>query len=86
MVRCDEELLFILCFITLMSIFFIFLFVVINNSYELGEKSRGTGLWVKMKPEYGDQTEDLDLLILGMYIPNHVFEMKVNLLFYLMAY
>jgi hypothetical protein len=34
-------------------------------SYELGEKSRGTALWVKMKPEYGDQTEDLDMLILG---------------------
>jgi hypothetical protein len=37
-------------------------------SYELGEKSRGTALWVKMKPEYGDQTEDLDMLILGKCI------------------
>jgi hypothetical protein len=37
-------------------------------SYELGEKSRGTALWVKMKPEYGDQTEDLDMLILGACI------------------
>ncbi|KAJ1380788.1 hypothetical protein B484DRAFT_440908, partial [Ochromonadaceae sp. CCMP2298] len=25
------------------------------------------GLWIKMKPEYGDQTEGLDLLILGAY-------------------
>ena len=37
----------------------------LNSCYELGEKSRGMALWVKMKPEYGDQTEDLDLLILG---------------------
>eukprot|EP01034_Spumella_vulgaris_P024412 gene24412-30756_t len=39
----------------------------LSSTYELGEKSRGTGSWVKMKPEYGDQTEDLDLLILGAY-------------------
>jgi hypothetical protein len=37
----------------------------LNGCYELGEKSRATALWVKMKPEYGDQMEDLDLLILG---------------------
>lgn len=35
--------------------------------YELGETSRSTASWVKMKPEYGDNTEDLDLLILGGY-------------------
>jgi hypothetical protein len=41
------------------------LLLPVTCSYELGEKSRGTALWVKMKPEYGDQTEDLDMLILG---------------------
>eukprot|EP01038_Epipyxis_sp_PR26KG_P009014 gene9014-12157_t len=39
----------------------------LNSPYELGEKSRGLGYWVKMKPEYGNQTDDLDLLILGAY-------------------
>lgn len=39
----------------------------LNSCYELGEKSRYSAQWVKMKPEYGDQTEDLDLLILGAY-------------------
>lgn len=39
----------------------------LNSCYELGEKSRAAALWVKMKPEYGDQTDDLDLLVLGAY-------------------
>ena len=33
----------------------------------LGKSSRSTGYWVKMKPEYGDETRDLDFLILGAY-------------------
>ncbi len=44
--------------------------LVIKNllsTYELGEKSRKLAYWVKMKPEYGDHTEDLDVLILGAY-------------------
>lgn len=39
----------------------------LNSTYELGEKSRSTSYWVKMKPEYGDHAADLDLLILGGY-------------------
>ncbi len=31
----------------------------------MGNKSRKRALWVKMKPEYSDQTEDVDLLILA---------------------
>lgn len=37
------------------------------SPYELGEQSRAFAHWVKMKPEYGDQTEDLDLLVLAGY-------------------
>lgn len=32
---------------------------------KVGDKSRNDARWVKMKPEYSDQTADLDLLILG---------------------
>ncbi|CAN0389132.1 unnamed protein product, partial [Discosporangium mesarthrocarpum] len=37
----------------------------LKSSYQLGEKSRHSGSWVKMKPEYSDQTSDMDLLILA---------------------
>lgn len=40
---------------------------LLGSEYLLGEKSRAAGYWVKMKPEYGDQTADLDLAILGGY-------------------
>lgn len=33
--------------------------------HQIGESSRKSALWVKMKPEYSDQTEDMDLLILA---------------------
>jgi DNA ligase-4 len=39
----------------------------LNSPYEFGEKSRAKGNWVKMKPEYGDHAEDLDLLVLAAY-------------------
>ncbi len=39
----------------------------LTSPYEFGEKSRGKGYWVKMKPEYGDHAEDLDLLVLAAY-------------------
>lgn len=39
----------------------------LTSPYELGVKSKALGHWVKMKPEYGDQTEDLDLIVLGAY-------------------
>lgn len=32
---------------------------------QIGEKSRKKCLWVKMKPEYSDQTSGLDFIILG---------------------
>ena len=32
---------------------------------QIGEKSRKKCLWVKMKPEYSDETADMDLIILG---------------------
>lgn len=37
------------------------------DRYMTGKSSRSTGHWVKMKPEYGDETRDLDFLILGAY-------------------
>ena len=43
-----------------------------NSCYVLGKKSRQTGSWMKMKPEYGDQISDLDLLILGAYYGNYL--------------
>ena len=39
--------------------------MLIDN--DTGKSSRSTGHWVKMKPEYGDETRDLDFLILGAY-------------------
>lgn len=35
--------------------------------YVLGEKSRSSAHWMKMKPEYGDSLEDLDVLVLAAY-------------------
>ena len=37
----------------------------LTSPYLIGEKSRKSAKWVKMKPEYGDQTTDLDLIVLG---------------------
>ncbi len=42
----------------------------LHSTYQLGVDSRGTG-WVKMKPEYGDMTLDMDMLVLGAYHPHH---------------
>ena len=39
-----------------------------TSAYELGEKSRSKDAkWIKMKPEYSNNMEDLDLIILGGY-------------------
>jgi ATP-dependent DNA ligase len=35
--------------------------------YVLGERGRGLGYWVKMKPEYSDLTANLDVIVLGAY-------------------
>ena len=37
----------------------------LTSRYELGELSGKIPKWVKMKPEYGDQTTDLDLVVIG---------------------
>ena len=37
----------------------------LTSKYYLGEKSRKTSKWIKMKPEYGDQTTDLDFVVIG---------------------
>ena len=37
----------------------------LTSPYFIGEKSRKSAKWVKMKPEYGDQTTDLDLIVIG---------------------
>ncbi|CAM9713851.1 unnamed protein product, partial [Laminaria digitata] len=37
----------------------------LSGHYMIGVGSRKKALWVKMKPEYSEQTGDLDLLILG---------------------
>lgn len=37
---------------------------------QIGDKSRKCALWVKMKPEYSDQTEDMDLIILAAGFAN----------------
>ena len=37
-----------------------------ESSYHFGEKSRKQG-WVKIKPEYANMTEDIDLIVLGGY-------------------
>ncbi|CAM9475934.1 unnamed protein product [Pylaiella littoralis] len=42
----------------------------LHGHYQIGEGSRKTALWVKMKPEYSDQTEDVDLLILAAGFAN----------------
>jgi DNA ligase-4 len=38
----------------------------LEASYYFGEKSRNKG-WVKIKPEYANMTDDIDLLVLGGY-------------------
>lgn len=40
----------------------------LSSSYILGEKSRQLQLWVKLKPDYGGLTTDLDVLVLGSYL------------------
>ena len=37
----------------------------LTGSYVIGERSKKAAKWVKMKPEYGDQTTDLDLIVIG---------------------
>lgn len=37
----------------------------LSSKYYLGEKSRKIAKWIKMKPEYGDQTTDLDFVVIG---------------------
>jgi len=39
----------------------------LSSVYVVGEQSRSKAHWVKMKPEYSDQTSNLDLLVLGGY-------------------
>lgn len=39
----------------------------LSSPYVLGMRSKAMECWVKVKPEYGDQTQDLDLLILAGY-------------------
>lgn len=39
--------------------------LVYRRIFQLGDKSRKCGLWVKMKPEYSDQTADIDLIVLA---------------------
>lgn len=39
----------------------------LESQYILGEKARGLQHWVKMKPEYSDQTTNLDVIVLGAY-------------------
>jgi DNA ligase-4 len=45
--------------------------IVIKNlksTYSLGTRSRELQNWVKLKPDYGNLTDDLDLIILGSYL------------------
>ncbi|CAM9127479.1 unnamed protein product [Scytosiphon promiscuus] len=42
----------------------------LEGHYVLGDKSRKCALWVKKKPEYSDQTEDMDLLVLAAGFAN----------------
>ncbi|CAM9320873.1 unnamed protein product [Ectocarpus sp. 12 AP-2014] len=42
----------------------------LHGHYMIGDKSKKTPLWIKMKPEYSDQTEDMDLLILAAGFAN----------------
>ena len=39
----------------------------LNSTYFVGERSREQKKWIKMKPDYSDEVESLDLLILGAY-------------------
>lgn len=39
----------------------------LTGSYILGEKARALQLWIKMKPEFSDQTTNLDVIVLGAY-------------------
>lgn len=36
----------------------------LTSNYMLGERNKSGG-WVKMKPEYGDYLDDLDVVIIG---------------------
>ena len=38
----------------------------LSSKYYIGEKSRKIAKWIKMKPEYGDQTTDLDFVVIGI--------------------
>eukprot|EP00752_Nemacystus_decipiens_P016381 g14643.t1 len=42
----------------------------LHGHYVLGDKSRKAALWVKMKPEYSEQTEDMDVIILAAGFAN----------------
>eukprot|EP00903_Cladosiphon_okamuranus_P009258 g8834.t1 len=50
----------------------------LHGQYMLGDKSRKSALWIKMKPEYSGQTEDMDVLILAAGFANG--EMRSGLL------
>jgi ATP-dependent DNA ligase len=39
----------------------------LESPYLVGEKSRAKSHWVKMKPEYSDQTANLDVCVVGGY-------------------
>ena len=39
----------------------------LSSTYFVGERSREQKKWIKMKPDYSDEVESLDLLILGAY-------------------
>lgn len=39
----------------------------LSSAYLLGEKARGLQQWCKMKPEFSDQTTNLDVIVLGAY-------------------
>lgn len=42
------------------------------SPYTLGEDSKYKGDWIKMKPEYGQLTEEIDLVLLGAYFSSSV--------------
>ena len=37
------------------------------SPYLLGSSSRSSEMWVKLKPDYGDMIEDIDLVVLAAY-------------------
>lgn len=41
-----------------------------NAARQIGDKSRKCALWVKMKPEYSEQTEDMDVIVLAAGFAN----------------